>query len=124
MTWTLSPRPMTRSRVARNSVSPPGASGRRGFGVALRLSGHRRVPLPPASTRMWRPTRRRPELRRRLGRGGREERLGARVLRPLLSEVDALPREVEVAAPEVAVRGYLAIDRLTQFERAHDPEGR
>ena len=55
-TRTESPMPSTRSTEARSSVAPPAASGSKCFGLASRLSGHSRVPLPPARTRTCRLT--------------------------------------------------------------------
>ena len=46
------------------------------------------------------------------------------VLGPLIGEGRALPGKIEIAPPEVAVGGDLAVDGPAQLERAHDPEGR
>ena len=43
----------TRSTVALSRVTPEASSGIRCLGTPARDSGQSRVPLPPASTRMW-----------------------------------------------------------------------
>src|ERR1700736_270965 len=118
-TDTESPSPWTRSTVARSSVRPPGARGRRCLGSAPRLSGQRRVPLPPARTRTCRPT----AARSARGRCGGQQGLGTRVAGEVLGQVHVLPGQVQIVATKVAEGRHLAVDRTAQLEGADDPEG-
>src|SRR4029077_6508907 len=116
-TCTSSPMPATRSSVERSSVWPPDPSGSRCLGCATRLSGHSRVPLPPASTRTCR-------LKEGLARARREKGGGAGIAGEVGGEVGVLPGQVEIVASEMPERGHLAVDGPAQLERADDPERR
>src|SRR5207237_9641702 len=101
-------------------VGRPAASGSKCFGLASRLSGHSRVPLPPARTRTCRLTMGPPG--RRLTGGRAEQGLGSRLTRPFRRERGLFPGQVEVAAAEVAERRHLVVYRAAQLERADDAE--